>query len=173
MCVVLPVPDRLAGVVGKQAPCIRRHVAHGDVQHAALSACRRAVVTVCAQCIGYARGQAAVVHTYVASALVIQSLVYNAQAFRASVHHAPAHGSVHLVLTWHASVYLVDAALLEKQGVSLKGNRAGKFPVRTQGHGITVRGQAHVTPPVFEVTQLAGVNLVDGLPVHKAVLAAP
>ena len=70
-------------------------------------------------------------------------------------------------------IHPVEAVLLEEDRAVRQRRRAGPLPVRAAARAPRVRRHALVALPVFEVPQLAAVDLIDGLAVRHAVLAAP
>ena len=70
-------------------------------------------------------------------------------------------------------IYPVEAVLLEEDRAVRQRRRAGPLPVRAAARAPRIRRHALVALPVLKIAQLAAVDLIDGLAVRHAVLAAP
>ena len=70
-------------------------------------------------------------------------------------------------------IHLVHPVFLEKQRIALIIHSARPVPVRADRSGVTVRAHACIFAPHVEAPKRARVDLVDKLPIHRAVLAAP
>ena len=67
----------------------------------------------------------------------------------------------------------MEAVLLEEDRAVRQRRRAGPLPVRAAARTPRIRRHALVALPVLKIAQLAAVDLIDGLAVRHAVLAAP
>ena len=70
-------------------------------------------------------------------------------------------------------IHPVEAVLLEEDRAVRQRRRAGPLPVRAAARAPRIRRHALIALPVLKIAQLAAVDLIDGLSVRHAVLAAP
>ena len=70
-------------------------------------------------------------------------------------------------------IHPVEAVLLKEHRAVRQRRRAGPLPVRAAARAPRVRRHVLVALPVLKIAQLAAVDLIDGLAVRHAVLAAP
>ena len=158
---ILLVPHASCGVINKQLPA-SRGIFHGYIVFAAHRAAHGVGIGFTAQRLGYLHRQTSVKGADAASRLVKKGLPHDGKASVAAGLYTPAGGVLNLEAGGIAAEHLVNAPLLKEHGIPEEIHRAGEWAVRTDRCGVAVGGDAHIAAPVFEVTQLAGVNFVDG-----------
>ena len=146
---------------------------HGDIVHAPRGPGSGVVVDLVAQLLADGGRQSAGEGAYVAPGLIEQGLAHDGQRPPAAPLYAPCGDGHDLMGAGGGGIHPLDAILPEEQGVSQMGDGPGEYAVAAAPRGEAVGGQAHEAVPVLEVAQFAGVDLVDRLAVHQAVLAAP
>ena len=172
MQIVLSVPQALCRVVAEHVPRVGP-IPHGQVVLSAAPAAHGIVIAHISQRLSHSGGEAPVIGAYALTGLVIQHLVHHAQAFAAAVLYAASHRFCHLMGARRADSDPVDHILFEERGVAQIVGRTCPRAVRTHGCGPRVGGDAQKSVPVLEIAQCAAVQLIHGLAVHHAVLAAP
>ena len=116
---------------------------------------------------------AAVKHAHAALAVVIQLSVHHPQAAAAAGLHPGALHRHDLMGAAGAGIHPFHAVFLEKQRIPQIIRRSGEGPVGAAGRGIAVGRQPRIAVPVFEVSQLAGIDGIHRLPVYDTVFAPP
>ena len=171
MEVILPVPHSLRSIVYEQMPCAIGML-HGNIVFVAVRTAHSIAVLLISKHIGCIRRQGAIEGTDASSGLVEQSLIYDSQTAMATLLHTTAGRVLYLEVRRVIAVYLVNAIFLEEKRVAQVGDCTGELAVSTAGCCIAVGGQAHEAVPVLEITQFAGVDLVDHISVEGSTVSA-
>ena len=117
--------------------------------------------------------QTPVVHANAHPRFVIQPVIHHDQALARPILHARAFLHDHLMRPRRRRIHPVEAVFLEEDRTVGQRRRARPLSVRAAARAPRIRRHALVALPVLKIAQLAAVDLIDGLAVRHAVLAAP
>ena len=175
----LPVPRPAPRVQNEQAASRRRIHLQVEIILVAVrrrDACRaaRPRKRIQVQLLTHVRRRAAsVVGAHAVARLVKQHTVDHREALCAPQLHTAHRVLLNPVCAARGHIHLVHPVFLEKQRVALIIHSARPATVRPDRRSVAVRAHACIFAPHVEAPKRARVDLVDKLPFHRAVLAAP